>query len=52
MRAISGSQNVCYYGLYSPIKGEGCSKRASCFNDHKNNHCLVFAISCSDLHKR
>lgn len=38
--------------LLRSIKGEGCSKRASCFNDHKNNHCLVFAISYRDLRKR
>ena len=52
MRAISGSQNACYYGFYSHIKGEGCSKRASCFNDHEDSHCLVFAISYYDLRRR
>ena len=45
MRAISGSQNACYYELYRSIKGEGFSKRASCFNDHEDNHCLVLALT-------
>ena len=52
MRAIFGSQNACYYRALRSIKGEGCSKRASCFNDHEDNHCLVFAMSCYDLRKR
>jgi len=52
MRAIFGSQNACYYRALRSIKGEGCSKRASCFSDHEDNHCLVFAMSYYDLHKR
>lgn len=52
MRAISDSQNTCYYELLRSIKGEVSSKRASCFNDHKDIYCLVLAISYHDLHKR
>ena len=52
MRAIFGSQNACYYRALRSIKGEGCPKRASCFSDHEDNHCLVFAMSYYDLRKR
>lgn len=44
--------NACYYRALRSIKGEGCSKRASCFSDHEDNHCLVFAMSCYDLRRR
>ena len=51
MRAIFGSQNACYYRALRSIKGEGCSKRASCFSDHEDNHCLVLAIPYHNLHR-
>lgn len=40
------------WAFTAPIKGEGCSKRASCFSDHEDNHCLVFAMPYYDLRKR